>query len=118
MSDKSEPRKKPAKAEESVLGSLPSTRPARIGRRPAATPKATAAEPKTKPAPKPKAAAKPKAGPKPRPEPAPEPPRRTGPPSGTELVTTAAQAVVELGEIGVTLAGQVVRRAARRIPRP
>jgi hypothetical protein len=33
-------------------------------------------------------------------------------------VTTAVQAAGELAQIGLTLTGQVLRRAARRLPRP
>jgi hypothetical protein len=137
------------KDDKSVLGNLPSTRPARIGRRregasaraeaPAATatkpkPKATAA--KAKPAPKataskPKAQAKPRAAAKPRPvrsgspslerpkrtEPTPPKPQST-PPKGAELITTTVQAVGELAQIGVTLGGQVAKRALKRLPKP
>jgi hypothetical protein len=142
MSDKSaKPKKadKSAKAQPSVLGSLPSTRHDRLGRRgsaatatrAAAKRSATArANPKPKAAanPKPKAAANPKPKPAPvRPAPPPPPPpppppqserRPSGPPSGSELVTTAIQAVGEIAQIGVTVGGQVLRRAARRFPRP
>jgi hypothetical protein len=62
----------------------------------------------------------------PKPEPAakrppkPLPPegdgRASGPPRGTEIVTTAVQAAGELAQIGVTVGGQLLRRAARRIP--
>jgi hypothetical protein len=138
-----------AKDDKSVLGNLPSTRPARIGRRregasaraeaPAATatrpkPKATAA--KAKPAAKttaskPKAQPKPKAASKPRPvrsgspslerpkrtEPTPPKPQST-PPKGAELITTTVQAVGELAQIGVTLGGQVAKRALKRLPKP
>ena len=48
----------------------------------------------------------------PRRKPAPEPPK------GTELVTTAVQATGELAKIGLTLGGQAIKRAARRLPRP
>jgi hypothetical protein len=44
--------------------------------------------------------------------------RRPGPPSGPQLVTTAIQAVGEIAQIGVTVGGQVLKRAARRLPRP
>jgi len=128
------------KDDKSVLGNLPSTRPARIGRRregasarasaPAAAamkpkPKATAA--KAKPA-----AAKPKAAPKSKPRPvrsvspslerpkrtAPQPKRPSTPPKGAELITTTVQAVGELAQIGVTLGGQVAKRALKRLPKP
>ena len=45
-------------------------------------------------------------------QPAPEPPK------GTELVTTAVQATGELAKIGLTLGGQAIKRAARRLPKP
>jgi hypothetical protein len=126
----------------SVMGNLPSTRPARIGRRrepgdgePA---KARASATRVKPKPKAKpAAAKPKpvaaqtASPKPRAvrsgSPAlkaakdKQPPRRPVPPSppkGTEIVTTAVQAAGELAQIGLTLGGQAVKRAVKRLPKP
>jgi hypothetical protein len=132
--------KKPARAKKSqpsVLGSLPATRPTRMGRRAgaapadepvvaatAAKPKPAAAKAKPKPAAKRKPAAaapKPKAKPKaPRrptpPPPPPEPPRRRStPPSGGELVTTAVQAAGELAQIGLGAGARVLRRAARRI---
>ena len=155
-----------AGADQSVLGSLPSTRPARIGRRregtPAANgsakPAATAAKPKTTTttarsapaaaklrAPPRPAAAKPVAATaKPRPaaakpaaadgpravrsgspslkRPAPSSPsrreRRSGPPKGTELVTTAVQAAGELAQIGASMSARMVKRAVDRLPKP
>ena len=149
MTDKSGKTKKPKKstaAQPSVLGSLPATRPERLGRRnaastakpPAAKPvvaTATATKPKPKPKPKAtrstaasraataeKAAAAKRRADRPAPSPPPPPqdkPRRvTGPPSGPELVTTAIQAAGEIAHIGITVGGQVLKRAARRIPRP
>ena len=155
-------------ASKSVMGNLPSTRPARIGGRreaadgegatkakPAAKPKAaatrkaapakpkaTAAKPKPAAAAKPEAtaakskatAAEPKAAGKPRAvrsgspalkaakdkKTAATPPPRTPaqPPKGAELVTTAVQAAGELAQIGLTLGGQAVKRAVRRLPKP
>jgi hypothetical protein len=147
-------------ARKSVMGNLPSTRPARIGGRrerangdtaanekPAAKPKATAAKAQPKAAAaKPKAAAAKPAttGATPKPKPAGSKPRavRSGspalkaakdkkaasapprkqqpasPPKGTELVTTAVQAAGELAQIGLTLGGQAVKRAVRRLPKP
>jgi hypothetical protein len=76
-----------------------------------------------------KAAAKPKAAPReaptpiatatpPRPVPPAEEPRRpSGPPHGTEVVTTAVQAVGELAQIGATLGVQALKRAAGRLSR-
>ena len=40
------------------------------------------------------------------------------PPTGTELVTTAIQAAGELAQIGLTVGGQVLRRAVDRLPKP
>jgi hypothetical protein len=48
----------------------------------------------------------------PRRKPAPEPPK------GAELVTTAVQATGELAKIGLTLGGQAIKRAAKRLPKP
>jgi hypothetical protein len=44
--------------------------------------------------------------------PAPEPPK------GAEIVTTAVQATGELAKIGLTLGGQALKRAAKRLPKP
>jgi hypothetical protein len=126
-----------------VLGSLPSTRPARLGRRregasgtatkePPASPKATArSTPKARPettsrtAPKKPAA---RGGPKAVRSGAPslkrpaevrrDPPRPASPPRGAELVTTAVKATGELAQIGFTVGGQVLKRAVKRLPRP
>jgi pyruvate/2-oxoglutarate dehydrogenase complex dihydrolipoamide acyltransferase (E2) component len=46
------------------------------------------------------------------------PPRPIGRPTGTQLVTTAIQATGELARIGVTVGGQVLKRAVDRLPRP
>jgi hypothetical protein len=97
-----------------------------------------AAKPKT--AAQPKSAAQPKAAKTSAPKaaeakaaklrkPAPAPPagwqvpdqdgrRQGGPPSGTDIVTTAVQAAGELAQLGVTIGGQLLKRAAGRIPRP
>jgi hypothetical protein len=126
--------------QESVLGSLPSTRPERLGRArrdtavPTAQPRGSRA---AKPAPRrakaraPKTAKKAVAAdqkpiavtagcpPLERPKTAPPPPPRPiGAPSGTELVTTAIQATGELARIGLTVGGQVLKRAVDRLPRP
>jgi hypothetical protein len=48
-----------------------------------------------------------------------EPPEPgASPPTGTELVTTAIQAAGELAQIGLTLGGQVLKRAVKRLPKP
>jgi hypothetical protein len=39
-------------------------------------------------------------------------------PSGTELVTTVVQAAGELSKIGLTVGGQVLRRAIQKLPKP
>jgi hypothetical protein len=81
--------------------------------------KSSAAKPK---------AAKPKAAAPKAPRPPATPPagwqtpdqdgRRGGPPSGTEIVTTAVQAAGELAQIGIAAGGRMLKRAAGRIPRP
>jgi hypothetical protein len=130
MSDKSD--------DESVLGSLPATRPTRFGRERregGGTATKTVAKPRAKKAAKKAAAAKPAPARKPRPvragapalresterartaEPSP-PESKTTPPSGTELVTTAIQAAGELAQIGLAVGGQVLRRAVDKLPKP
>jgi hypothetical protein len=123
--------------EESVLGSLPATRPTRFGaeRRKSANGKSAPAR-KKPPAKRAKPAASRPAKPKAKPravragapslaesnkraravEPPPE--SKTTPPSGTELVTTAIQAAGELAQIGIAVGGQVLRRAVERLPKP
>jgi hypothetical protein len=46
------------------------------------------------------------------------PPKPIGPPKGTEIVTTAIQASGELARIGLTVGGQLLKRAVDRLPRP
>lgn len=142
-------RGRPGTREESVLGSLPSTRPNRLGRRregaaPAVPVKpeavadvaraAKAERPAAKraagpkpPAAKRKAAPSREAGPRPVRAAAPslggtapsDADRPAGPPpSGTELVTTVVQAAGEVARIGLTVGGQILRRAVERLPRP
>jgi hypothetical protein len=116
----------------SVLGTLPTTRPERLGAprraaakrapsrngaapkarakhaRPAAvkaTPKPTAVRPASPPLTCSRATATP-------------PPKPLGLPTGTELLTTSVRAVGELAQIGLTVGGLVVKRAVDRIPRP
>jgi hypothetical protein len=142
------PKPKRARGEEAgVLASLPTTRPNRLGRhnraKPAAKAKATTtakAAAKAKPAakrPKPKPRAKPqpvavaqpqrpravRSGAKGLSEPAKKaaakrtpPPDRS--PSGTELVTTVVQAAGELAQVGLSIGGQVLKRAVERLPKP
>jgi chemotaxis protein histidine kinase CheA len=38
--------------------------------------------------------------------------------TGADLVTTAVQAAGELAQVGITLGGQIVKRAVERIPKP
>jgi hypothetical protein len=136
MAEKSA-KKKPKKAakasaDPSVLGSLRATRPTRLGgdRRAASRPAAAAASKQaaaTKPsAPATKSsAAKPKVRRQPTPTAAPpagwQVPgdgdgRRDGGPA--ELVKTGVQAAGELAQIGLAVGGQLLKRAAGRLPRP
>jgi hypothetical protein len=85
----------PADDEPGILGSLSSTRPERIGRRAAAAPRPPATEPPPR-------------------EPPPEPARAS---SAVHVVATVVQAGGELAQIGLTLGGQALRRAVRRLPR-
>ena len=139
-------KKKAAKADTGVLGNLSPTRPTRIGGdRRGATPRASsrpaaASAAKTATATKPKAAAKPKAAKKSTTKPKvrtnagtePKPPvappkgwqtpdrdgRKDGPPGGAAIVTTAVQAAGEIAQLGIAVGGQILKRAAGRIPRP
>ena len=121
---------KPKRAEQSVLGTLPASRPERIGRprRAAADNGATKAKAK-RPAAKPRAAAPAaSAGPKAVRSASPPlqaaargngpPPKPIGAPTGTELVTTTIRAAGELAQIGFTVGGRVLKRTFDRIPRP
>jgi hypothetical protein len=123
----------------SVLGSLPATRPPRLkrevsvaktqgrGPRPAKAkaPRARVAAPKSRrpvepAAPKRKKPVAVSAGcpPLERPQSAEPPPRPIDPPRGAELVTTAIQATGELARIGFTLGGRALKRAVDRLPHP
>jgi hypothetical protein len=125
MADKAS--KPPARAEReapSVLGTLPASRPERIG--------GPRAKPAAKRRPKPKAKPKPRAKPKAKPaavRPASPPlrvrrvtdappPKPLPAPRGTELVTTTIRAAGELAQIGLTLGGHALKRAVDRFPRP
>lgn len=129
-----------------MLASLPTTRPQRIGGRRRAgttetsTEQAVQTSPRRKPAPAkkraPKAKAKPKApaipiteaaAPKPKPVRSGakglDAPRKRTPapekaPSGTELVSTVVQAAGELAQVGLSIGGQIVKRAIERLPKP
>jgi hypothetical protein len=115
--------------DQSVLGSLPDTRPTRFGRERG---EGTKAKPKAAAKPKPKAAAAPKAA-RPRAvragapsledstrhdRPKPPPASTTSPPSGAELVTTAIQAAGELAQIGLAVGGRVLKRTVEKLPKP
>jgi hypothetical protein len=39
-------------------------------------------------------------------------------PSGTELVTTVVQAAGELAQVGLTVTGQILKRAVQKLPKP
>jgi hypothetical protein len=105
----------------SVLGTLPASRPERIGapRSGKAKPRAVKRAPATpKLAPKPRAVS-PGAPPLTREHPCEAPPAKPiGVPKGTELVTTAIRATGELAQIGFTLGGQALKRAVDRFPKP
>jgi hypothetical protein len=139
MAEKSAKKKPKKAADASVLGNLPATRPSRIGgeRRGAAAPRkrttgtATATKPKAKAKAKATAARKPASAPKAaeakaaklrKPDPAPPagwqtPGEGSGGNGATDVVSTAVQAAGELAQLGFTLGGQLLRRAAGRIPR-
>src|SRR4051794_7324816 len=119
MADTAPKRRTNAKRDQpGVLGTLPASRPERIGR-----PRRGAAQPAAEP-PASKRQAKPAAV-----SPGSPPLRATratdappaepiGAPSGTELVTTTIRAAGELAQIGFVVGGQVLRRTIDRIPRP
>jgi hypothetical protein len=139
-------RAKPKREAQSVLGTLPASRPERLGRpRGGEVSRARQARPDTpavraaKPAAArragqaPDATAKPKraaakrtptavrpAAPPLRPTQAagPPPPKPLGAPKGSELVSTTIRAAGELAQIGLTVGGQVLKRTIDRIPRP
>jgi hypothetical protein len=142
MAEKSA-KKKPKKAakasgDPSVLGALPARRPTRLGGdrrgtgpRARTTSAATATATKQAAVTKPKAPKTTAAKPKAKPKAVPQPPRTSAPPAGwqvpgegdgrrqggpAELVTTAVQAAGELAQIGLTVGGQMLRSAARRLP--
>jgi hypothetical protein len=107
--------KKAAKADTGVLGNLSPTRPTRLGgdRREAGTraPRATSRPAAASAA---KTAAKPPAAP-PKGW---QTPDQDGGKGGPDIVTTAVQAAGEIAQLGVTVGGQLLKRAAGRIPRP
>jgi hypothetical protein len=120
MAEKAPKRKaKPKREPQSVLGTLPASRPQRLGRprqradvnraRQAAPDAAESAGPRAvRPASPPLRAA----------HPCEPPPKPIGAPTGTELVTTTIRAAGELAQISLTVGGQVLKRTLDRIPRP
>jgi len=136
MADKPpKPRTHAKRAPHGVLGTLPATRPERIGRPRAGTGTDAAVKPPARKAPAAKAAPKPAArvtqaahGPvavTPGCPPLPvthsadaPPPEPIGGPTGTELVTTTIRAAGELAQIGFVVGSQVLKRTIDRLPRP
>jgi hypothetical protein len=108
---------KPAKAKPSKPAATTSSaaKPAKVSKA-KAKPKAAKAKPPAKAA---KVKPVKRVVPKPAATSRPQPPLESdgGPPRGAEIVTTAVQAAGELAQIGVTVGGQMLRRAARRLPR-
>jgi hypothetical protein len=94
-----------------VLGTLPASRPERIGKprqgpaRPRAANKPVAVTPACPPLRPPRVTDAP-------------PPKPLGAPTGTELVTTTIRAAGELAQIGFVVGGRVLKRTIDRIPRP
>jgi hypothetical protein len=138
MEEKAPKRKaKPKREPQSVLGTLPASRPERLGRprqrgevsraRQAAPDTAGAPAPVNGHARKPRAkraaadgpkAVRPASPPLRAAHPGEPPPKTIGAPTGTELVTTTIRAAGELAQIGLTVGGQVLKRTLDRIPRP
>ena len=140
MTQKTAKPKKSKKATDadqpSVLASLPATRPSRIGgadrsgavkrraraKPPAARPRRAAEPPPAGATAPPPARPRPVRAGAPTLEPGRERPPTagpgSGPPSGTQLVTTAIQAAGELAQIGLTVGGQIIKRAVDRLPKP
>jgi hypothetical protein len=122
MADRAPKRKTNVKRDPSgVLGTLPATRPERIGRprRGAAKPVAKKPAPKRRPKPEAVSPGSPplRANGRDRVTDAP-PPKPLALPTGTELVTTTIRAAGELAQIGFVVSGQVLKRTIDRIPRP
>lgn len=115
----------------SVLGTLPATRPERLG---APRPRAAKRAPVNGATAKPRAVRRTSAEPKPAAKQRPRavrpaspplhtqrikpPPEPLGAPKGTELVTTAIRATGELAQIGFVLGGKALKRAVSRFPHP
>jgi hypothetical protein len=100
-----------ARSSDGVLGTLPASRPERIGKprtktpRPRTAKKPVAVTPGSPPLRAPRVTGAP-------------PPKPLGAPTGTELVTTTIRAAGELAQIGFVVSGQVLKRTLDRIPRP
>jgi hypothetical protein len=111
-------RTKAKRASDGVLGTLPASRPERIGRPRRGSDAGAPAQRAAKTVPKP-AAVRPGCPPlkASRTTDAP-PPKPLGAPTGTELVTTTIRAAGELAHIGFVVGGQVLKRTIDRIPRP
>lgn len=104
---------KPTKAESAAQAKPKKAKPAKARpAKPEAPVKGAKVKPVKRVVPKPEPSAKRP----PKPLPPDDDGRAGGPPRGTEIVTTAVQAAGELAQIGVTVGGQLLRRAARRIP--
>jgi hypothetical protein len=120
MPDKAPKRKaKPKREPQSVLGTLPASRPERLGRprQRADSGRAGQAAPAAAEAAGPQAV-RPASPPLRAAHPCEPPPKPIGAPSGTELVTTTIRAAGELAQISLTVGGQVLKRTLDRIPRP
>jgi hypothetical protein len=114
MADKAPKRKPNAKrSPDGVLGTLPKSRPERIGKPRAATQARASAQRAAKPAAVTPACAQ--LRPTHTTDP---PPKPIGAPRGTELVTTTIRAAGELAHVGLVVGGQIVKRTIDRLPRP
>jgi hypothetical protein len=118
------PKHKAKPKSRSVLGTLPSTRPERLGS-PRTTARATtsgtrraSAKASAKTVRHVKPAAVRSASPPLKVRRAAPPPRPIGAPRGRELVTTTIRAAGELTQVGLTVGGLMIKRAVDRIPRP
>ena len=94
-----------------VLGTLPASRPERIGKPRRGT------EP-AKPRAKKPTAVSPGCPPLKAPRASAPPPKPIGAPTGTELVTTTIRAAGELAQIGFVVGGRMLKRTIDRIPKP
>jgi hypothetical protein len=115
---------KPKREAPSVLGTLPSSRPQRLGS-PRTTARAATSgtrgatvKASAKTVRRVKPAAVRSASPPLQAHRAAPPPRPIGAPRGRELVTTTIRAAGELTQVGLTVGGLMIKRAVDRIPRP